>query len=192
MAGIRTPDWSATGQSSGHHTTGLTSRGVAPEVKRGRGRLGLVFGHRWRTRCGRRAFGALVVLSVAGAVTAGAAGRVADRDRTPPRFDGLMSATTCIPGPIGGGTTTRYHLSWTAAVDNRTPSGQIVYAIYQGRTAGGEDFSSPTYTTSRGATSFDTPPLPADAPVYFVVRARDRSGNQDANKVERAGVNPCV
>ena len=87
---------------------------------------------------------------------------------------------------------TRYHLSWNAATDNRTPSTQIVYAIYQAGKAGGEDFSSPTYTTPRGATSFDTPPLPTDEHFSFVVRARDRSGNSDANSLEREGVNLCV
>ena len=123
---------------------------------------------------------------------AGAAGRVSDRDGTPPRFQGLRSATTCVPGPIGGGGTTRYRLSWDAATDDRTPSTQIVYDVYQATTAGGENFASPTYTTPRGATGFDTPLLPTGEQFYFVVRARDRSGNSDANKVEREGVNLCV
>ena len=58
--------------------------------------------------------------------------------------------------------------------------------------SGGEDFSVPTYTAAAGATSFDTPPLPADKTFYFVVRARDRAGNGDSNKVERQGQNLCV
>jgi hypothetical protein len=111
------------------------------------------------------------VLSAVGAAAAGTAGGAARRDVTPPLFDGLQSATTCSPGPIGGGSSS-YRLSWAAATDNRTPSTQIVYDVYQAGTAGGEDFSSPTYTTP--------------------VRARDRSGNSDANRVERQGVNLCV
>ena len=81
---------------------------------------------------------------------------------------------------------------WDPATDNVTPSTKIVYEIYQATKPGGEDFSSATYTTRRGATSFATPPLPADELFYFVVRARDRAGNRDANQVERQGVNLCL
>jgi hypothetical protein len=114
------------------------------------------------------------------------------RDHIPPTFAGLKSATTCIPGPIGGGRTSRYHLRWNPATDNVTPSSKIVYDVYQARKSGGENFSTPTYTTAPGATSFDTPPLPADKTFYFVVRARDRAGNRDSNRVERRGANLCV
>jgi hypothetical protein len=114
------------------------------------------------------------------------------KDHTPPTFAGLNSAVTCIPGPIGGGRTTSYHLSWDPATDNATPSSAIVYDIYQATSAGGEDFSAPTYTTRPGATSFDTPELATDQLFYFVVRARDQAGNRDSNTVERQGVNLCV
>ena len=67
-----------------------------------------------------------------------------------------------------------------------------MYDIYQATTAGGEDFSKPTYTTHRGYTSFDTPPLPTDETFFFVVRARDLAGNRDSNTVEREGLNLCV
>jgi len=113
-------------------------------------------------------------------------------DSTPPRFAGLKSATTCIPGPIGGGGTASYTLSWDPARDNRTPSNKIVYDVYQAEASGGENFSTPTYTTPAGATSFTTPPLPTDKPFYFVVRARDEAGNRDSNTVEREGQNLCV
>jgi hypothetical protein len=112
-------------------------------------------------------------------------------DQTPPTFAGLKSATTCVPGPSGG-TTAPYHLTWDPAADNKTPSRRIVYDIFQASFSGGEDFLAPTYTTSAGATSFTTPPLPADKVVYFVVRARDKAGNEDTNKVERQGENLCV
>ena len=124
-------------------------------------------------------------------MAAGALARVATPDRTPPTFAGLESATTCIPGPIGGQTAS-YRLSWDPATDGVTPSRKIVYDVYQASEPGDEDFSSATYTTSRGATSFTTQPLPADESFYFVVRARDRAGNRDANQVERQGVNLCV
>jgi hypothetical protein len=114
------------------------------------------------------------------------------RDHTPPTFAGLKSATTCVPGPVGGGRTTSYTLRWDAATDNFSPSSTIVYLVYQANAPGAEDLSKPTYTTAAGATSFATPPLPADKPVYFVVRARDRAGNIDSNTVEREGQNLCV
>ena len=113
-------------------------------------------------------------------------------DNTPPSFAGLKSATTCIPGPIGGGRTTNYTLSWDPATDNVSPSKKIVYDVYQADTSGGEDFSTPTYTTSPGATSFTTPPLATDQYFYFVVRARDQAGNSDSNTVEREGQNLCL
>jgi hypothetical protein len=113
-------------------------------------------------------------------------------DTTPPTFAGLNSAVTCIPGPIGGDRTASYNLSWDPANDDRTPTRRIVYDIYQAETAGGENYSAPTYTTSPGATSFTTPPLPSDKYFYFVVRARDQAGNSDSNTVERQGQNLCV
>jgi hypothetical protein len=142
----------------------------------------------------RKDSGALVSLLVvvAAMLALVAPAHAVRRDQTPPAFGGLKSATTCIPGPIGAGTTSSYHLSWEAATDNVTPSRQIVYNIYQATTAGGEDFSTPTYTTAPGVTSFDTPKLSSAKTFYFVVRARDRAGNEDSNKIEREGQNLCV
>src|SRR6266496_4104778 len=125
-----------------------------------------------------------LLLLVAALLLSASPSALAKRDNIPPTFAGLKSATTCVPGPIGGGRTASYHLTWDPATDNRTPASQIVYDVYQARTAGGEDFSSPTYTTPAGATSFDTPPLPTDTTFYFVVRARDKAGNSDANTIE--------
>jgi hypothetical protein len=132
------------------------------------------------------------LLLIAALVLSAGPPALAKRDTTPPKFAGLKSATTCIPGPIGGGRTTSYHLSWDPASDNRTPTSQIVYDIYRATKPGGENFSMPTYTTAAGATSFDTPPLPTDQTFYFVVRARDKAGNRDSNTVERQGQNLCV
>ena len=113
-------------------------------------------------------------------------------DEQPPKFAGLASATTCVPGPIGDGRTTSYTLRWEPASDNVTRSKKIVYDVYQASAPGGEDFAAPTYTTAAGVISFFTPPLPADSAVYFVVRARDKAGNRDSNMVERQGQNLCV
>ena len=113
-------------------------------------------------------------------------------DRTPPVFAGLKSATTCIPGPVGGDRTASYHLVWAPARDNVTRPGRIVYAVYQAASPGGERFSRATYVTRPGATTFVTPPLPSTQTYYFVVRARDAAGNRDLNRRERRGVNLCL
>jgi hypothetical protein len=135
----------------------------------------------------------VAVALLAAALLLAAAPSAAQRsDSTPPKFARLKSATTCIPGPIGGGRTTSYNLNWDPASDNRTPARRIVYDVYQATTSGGEGFSTPTYTTAPGATSFQTPQLPTDPQFYFIVRARDGAGNSDANTVERQGQNLCV
>ena len=105
-------------------------------------------------------------------------------------FAGLKSATTCIPGPVKEGETTSYHLEWEAA-KARTSRRKIVYNVYEATTRGGENYSQPTYTTAPGVTSFDTPRLPVEDTYYFVVRARDRRGNEDSNTVEREGRDLC-
>jgi hypothetical protein len=133
-----------------------------------------------------------LVVAVAALLVLSAPAQARRRDHTPPVFAGLKSATTCIPGPIGPGITSSYHLAWDPATDNVTPSAKIRYEVYRATTAGGEDFSTPTYTTAPGATSFETPQLPADKSFYFVVRARDRAGNEDSNTIEREGQNLCV
>src|SRR6266487_5630044 len=138
------------------------------------------------------AVGLMLLLVTAASLVSGAPAEARRSDNIPPTFAGLKSATTCIPGPIAGGRTTSYNLSWDPATDNVTPPQRIVYDVYQAETSGGEDFSTPTYTTPAGATSFATPPLPADKYFYFVVRARDQAGNRDSNTVERRGVNLCV
>jgi hypothetical protein len=141
---------------------------------------------RWVARIG--CFSAFALLATAATHATGS-------DRTPPVFAGLKSATTCIPGPVGGGErVSRFRLVWPAAKDNVTPPARIAYDVYRATSPGAESFSRATYTTRRGATSFVTPPLPANATMtyYFVVRARDVAGNRDRNRRERPGQNLCV
>jgi hypothetical protein len=114
------------------------------------------------------------------------------RDRVPPVFAGLRSATTCIPGPVRDGRTGVYHLRWPAARDNRTPQPRILYDIYQATSPGGESYTKPTYQTRPGATSVATPPLPSTTSFYFVVRARDAAGNHDHNRRQQRGTNLCL
>jgi hypothetical protein len=114
------------------------------------------------------------------------------QDTTPPTFAGITSAFACTPGPQRPGQTTPFTLTWTAATDGVTPSGQIVYDVYVATSPGAEDFSKPTYTTPPGITSYRTPGLPSHGTFYFVVRAKDLAGNEDRNTVEARGADPCV
>src|SRR5919109_4430376 len=101
------------------------------------------------------------------------------RDRTPPTFAGLKSATTCIPGPIGE-RLTPYRLLWPAAKDAVTPRSRLRYDIYRATAPVRENFAASTYTV-RGSTVFTTPPLSSAVTHYFVVRARDAARNRDRN-----------
>ncbi len=109
-----------------------------------------------------------------------------------PSFGGLVSALACTPGPQRPGETTPFTLRWQPASDPAAPSSEIVYDIYEATRAGGESFASPTWTTAPGATVFRTSGLASHGTFYFVVRARDPAGNEDANTVERRGVDPCL
>ena len=109
-----------------------------------------------------------------------------------PSFAGLESAVACTPGPQRPGETTPFTLTWKPANDPVTPSAQIVYEVFMAATPGGEDFSSPSWITAPGVTSFRTPGLASHGTFYFVVRARDGAGKLDANTVEIRGVDPCL
>ena len=114
------------------------------------------------------------------------------RDSTAPRFAGLVSAFACTPGAQRPGETTPFTLTWKPATDNVTPSARMVYDVFESTTSGGERFSRPSWTTAPGETRFRTPGLPSHGSFYFVVRARDRAGNEDRNRVERHGIDPCL
>lgn len=118
-----------------------------------------------------------------------------------PTFKGLVSAVTCpsggpqpgtdVPDPVIGPQETSYLLSWNAASDPVTPSSDIVYNIFVSMTPGAEDYAHPSFTTGPGATTFTTPPQLRRSTLYFVVRARNKAGHEDTNKVERAGIVSC-
>lgn len=100
-------------------------------------------------------------------------------DTTPPVFGGIGSGSGMSRHTAG--------LSWTAATDNATDSSRIVYAVYESDVAGGEDFAAPLLITDPGATLVTIEGLTYAtqyAPHYFIVRARDRAGNEEQNTVE--------
>ena len=109
-----------------------------------------------------------------------------------PTFAGLRSATTCTgAAPVHGSPPGRtYTLSWPAATDPVTPSSAIVYDIFFAAAPGAENFSSPTWTTAPGATAYSGN-LATSGSAYFVVRARNQVGHEDANTVEKLAVNNC-
>ena len=104
-------------------------------------------------------------------------------------FAGLQRAVQCFPGAMRPGERRPVFLSWKAASGGGTPPSEFVYQIYMSRTSGAENFSAPNWSVE-GKLSFRTPKLPANR--FFVVRARDRFGQQDHNTVQRQAENPCV
>ncbi len=98
-------------------------------------------------------------------------------DSTAPTFAGLSTATVQSDSTI--------QLAWSAATDNVSTAGQIVYDIYQAASAGGESYAAPSYTSAPGATGYLVTGLTPNTNYYFVVRARDVAGNRDTNVVEK-------
>lgn len=102
-------------------------------------------------------------------------------DGVPPTFAGLTS--------ISNQTATTVDLNWAAATDDQTAQGDIVYDVYQASAPGGEVFTQqPTATSNAGATSITISGLTSATQYYWVVRARDRAGNHDANTVEKGAL----
>ncbi|MCC6544574.1 MAG: fibronectin type III domain-containing protein [Nitrospirae bacterium] len=99
-------------------------------------------------------------------------------DTTAPDFGGVTS--------VVASSSTVLNLSWSPAADNITASSNIVYNIYRSTTPGGENFTSPNYTTTPGAISYPVTGLSPGATYYFVVRAKDEAGNIDDNTVEKS------
>ncbi len=103
-------------------------------------------------------------------------------DATPPIFAGANAA---VAGPSS------ITLAWSPANDDKTASADLVYAIYESTSPGGETFTSPTAVTPRGAASFAIGKLAITTTHYFVVRARDLAGNEDANAIEVNATTPA-
>jgi hypothetical protein len=98
-------------------------------------------------------------------------------DVTAPTFGGAVSAVAENAFAIT--------VSWVAATDDVDPSSSIVYLIYVATASGTQNFAAPpAATTLPGATSHTLGGLLAATTYYFVVRARDSSGNTETNMVE--------
>lgn len=103
-------------------------------------------------------------------------------DQLPPVFSGASTATAA-PSSVT--------LQWNAATDDHTDPTQITYLIYQAASAGGENLSTPSYTTAPGVSSYTIGKLAVNTPYYFIVRAQDLVGNIDQNKVEVKATTPA-
>src|SRR3972149_6080085 len=97
-------------------------------------------------------------------------------DLIAPVFSGLSD--------INSITETSLTLSWEPGDDDVTMQENIQYLIYRSTTPGGENFASPGYTTASGATSFNVTGLNPSSTYYFIVRAKDETGNIDSNLIE--------
>jgi hypothetical protein len=96
----------------------------------------------------------------------------------PPEFEGLSDISSI--------TETSMVLSWSPATDNVTPQNRIQYLIYMA--LGSEalsiqefDFSSPSFTTPLGATSYTVTGLNPGTAYKYNVQAMDEVGNKDGN-----------
>jgi len=96
----------------------------------------------------------------------------------------IIAPTFGGSGPVTAVSTTGIDLAWTAATDDETASLGIEYLIYVSLSSSGQDFSSPNFVTTPGATTYSVTGLSPTTDYYFVVRARDEAGNVDSNTVE--------
>ncbi|HWZ90770.1 MAG TPA: fibronectin type III domain-containing protein, partial [Polyangiaceae bacterium] len=103
-------------------------------------------------------------------------GSTDSRDKVPPVFAGVTSASTMSD--------TRIALSWDAATDNVTAPERISYVVYAGNKSGAEDFSKPFAIVPSGSGGALMSELEPGANYFFVVRARDEAGNEDKNTKE--------
>ncbi|ACY16175.1 fibronectin type III domain-containing protein [Haliangium ochraceum] len=97
-------------------------------------------------------------------------------DNTPPTFAGASAANA-----LGASTV---EVSWSAASDDVTDAGEIVYSVYVAETTGGQNFGGAPQATATGATSTVVRGLRAGSTYFIVVRAEDGAGNQDTNTAE--------
>jgi len=101
-----------------------------------------------------------------------------------PTFDGIQgleSDPDCLTAT----------LSWAPATDDQasqahTPQGEMSYDVYIATAPGSESFDEPPLASIQGQTSITVANLPQQSVVYFVVRARDGTGNRDGNRVEKS------
>jgi len=139
-----------------------------------------------------RAFGAADTLLYSGtkyttfadSLVATAVGMVLATDDTPPTFAGLDDAVTISDNHVV--------ISWSIATDGSAPDLEVVYLIYMSTVSGNFDYSSPSYTSTPGETSYLIADLDPGTTYYFVARAMDRAGNIDPNTSQLTLTTPAA
>jgi len=94
-------------------------------------------------------------------------------DSTPPTFAGATSAVIQSSG---------VQVTWEAASDNVSPASDISYLVYRSSTSGNQNFTAPYAATPPDRLSFMD--KGAIGSWWYVVRARDSSGNIETNTTE--------
>jgi hypothetical protein len=99
-------------------------------------------------------------------------------DGAPPVFGGVDALVKNV-------TANSVELTWTAASDDKSTPDQIVYDVFQATSSGAQVFDMPPIASSEpGATSIKLSNLAANQGLFWVVRARDKAGNQSQNVQE--------
>lgn len=104
--------------------------------------------------------------------TAGSGGTVSSA----PTFAGVVA--------VAPASTTSLLVTWDPATDTVTPAEQLVYNLYLGTTAGGQNFGVSQLTSPPGATSVEVTGLAPNGDYYVVVRAQNGAGVEDDNTKE--------
>jgi hypothetical protein len=107
---------------------------------------------------------------------------VVSGDTDAPSFTGGTNIVATAGGPPGSG---MINLSWSAATD---ATGPITYYVYGSTVLGGEDYGIPVAAGVSAPSVSTTITLTSGVVYYFVVRARDAAGNEDANVTQSAGL----
>lgn len=97
----------------------------------------------------------------------------------PPKFAGVVSTAPASDVSV--------QVTWDAAEDTDTPSAELRYHVYAATKSGQQNFGRPTVTSPAGVTAVLVGNLEPEQDYYFVVRAVDADGLEDANEEELVG-----
>jgi hypothetical protein len=104
-------------------------------------------------------------------------------DAVPPTFAGLRSSTFDPEARS-------LDLAWSEGADNATPASSLVYDVFLSEAAftpGSSALQRPYATSAPGVTRMVLGDLPSNRTLHWLVRARDKGGNRDANLEQREG-----
>lgn len=106
-----------------------------------------------------------------------AVGMVKTTDDTPPVFAGADGGIAISDNHV--------LVSWPIATDGSDPDYKATYLIFMSTVTGSFNYSTPSFTSAPGETSFLAGDLDPGTPYYFVVRAMDRAGNITSNTAQQ-------